>query len=90
MLYTNNPDMIAFTLGRVILRLARAGTPIGADTITQALIRIAGGDSTGRVSPEMAKSALAALRRLDIEDHMTPATLGRDRRPAAAQSWLAS
>ncbi|MDF3907724.1 hypothetical protein, partial [Paracoccus sp. AS002] len=50
--------MIAFTFGRVILRLAQDGTPIGADTVTQALIRIASGASVDRVSPEMAKSAL--------------------------------
>ncbi len=90
MLYTNNPDMIAFTFGRVILRLAQDGTPIGADTVTQALIRIASGASVDRVFPEMAKSALMALRKLDITDEMAPSAPTPKRRPAAMANRLAA
>lgn len=62
--YTSNPDMIAFTIGRLVLKRVGAGEPTDLTTLSRELVAIASGEVKGRISPEMAASALDALRRL--------------------------
>lgn len=62
--YTQNPDMIAFTLGRVVLSQVQSGAPVDLEAILQQLLLIQQSGPRAGVSPDMARGAHEALRRL--------------------------
>ncbi|SMO45009.1 hypothetical protein [Paracoccus laeviglucosivorans] len=64
--HTKNPDMIAFTLGRVALHLMQSGGVIGETEIRHRLMDIVQNGHQGGVTPEMARGALLALGDLRI------------------------
>lgn len=64
--HTKNPDMIAFTLGRVTLRLMQTGKTVCIEEIQRMLVDVAKNGPQGGVTPEMARGALLALCDLRI------------------------
>ncbi|SFY09846.1 hypothetical protein [Paracoccus versutus] len=63
--HTRNPDMIAFTIGWVVLQLIHDDLPTDFKTIKGRLRQIAAGRAEGRVTPEMAKDALSGTEGLE-------------------------
>lgn len=62
--YVTNPDMVAFTVGRLICAKVADGREVSLAALLSRLQQIAGGGSDYRpegVSPEMAAAALAHL-----------------------------
>lgn len=59
--YTMNPDMVAFTIGRISLHLMRASGQVSAELINEMLRRILKTGPQAGVTPEMAASALRLL-----------------------------
>lgn len=59
--YTESPDMVAYTIGRVVMSLMDTGSAISDDMIVKSLVRIVDNGPGERVSPEMAKGALIGL-----------------------------
>ncbi|MTH64227.1 hypothetical protein [Paracoccus shanxieyensis] len=59
--HTKNPDMIAFTVGRITLQLMQSGVEVSTEQIHWRLADIVRNGHQGGVTPEMAKGALLAL-----------------------------
>lgn len=59
--YTMNPDMVAFTIGRVSLHLMRTFGQVSAEGINDTLRKILKTGPRAGVTPEMAASALRLL-----------------------------
>ena len=59
MAYTESPDMVAYTIGRVVMSLMDTGSAISDDMIVKSLVRIVDNGPGERVSPEMAKGRVA-------------------------------
>lgn len=64
--HTKNPDMIAFTVGRVVLQLMQADATVTTGEIRRRLLDIVQDGHQGGVTPEMARGALLALSDLRI------------------------
>lgn len=62
--YLNNPDMIAFTIGRVVMAKMTTGRPLSWNTLRARLMHIAEGDTADLPAGVNAEMALAALRYL--------------------------
>lgn len=61
MSYASNPDMIAFTVGRVALTAIANGSEALKEDIIRRLWEVERNGTTDRITPEMAASALHAL-----------------------------
>ena len=61
MAYNESPDMVAYTIGRVVMNLMDTGSAISDDMIVKSLVQIIDRGPGERVSPEMAKGALISL-----------------------------
>lgn len=90
MLRTDSPDMIAFTIGQVVLHLAREGKNISAGAISLSLSEVVDGGPLGRVSPDAARSALEAIARPVLPDEFTPQTRGRGATGRPGAEWRAA
>lgn len=64
--HTKNPDMIAFTIGRVTLRLMQSGGLVSTEEIQRTLVDVVKNGTQAGVTPEMARGALLALCDLRI------------------------
>lgn len=61
--FSRSPDMIAFTIGRLVIDRLKSGGDLSLDEIEMDLSRIAMGEQPSRITPEMANGALNALRK---------------------------
>lgn len=59
--HTRNPDMVAFTIGRITLGLMASGRPVDMDMIVRQLSHISRNGPLAGVSPEMAQGALSEI-----------------------------
>lgn len=59
--YTQNPDMVALTIGRVVLDRISQGKSASIEDIVVELQDIVAQGHKGRVSEQMAEGALAAI-----------------------------
>lgn len=62
--YLNNPDMVAFTIGRVVMAKMTTGRPLNWTTLRTRLMHIAEGDTADLPAGVNAEMALPALRNL--------------------------
>ncbi|QLH15296.1 hypothetical protein HYQ43_13945 [Paracoccus pantotrophus] len=62
--YLNSPDMVAFTIGRVVMAKMTAGRPLSWNTLRARLMHIAEGDTVDLPAGVNTEMALAALRYL--------------------------
>jgi len=62
--YLNNPDMVAFTIGWIVMAKMTTGSPLSWNTLRARLIYIAEGDTADLPAGVNAEMALAALRYL--------------------------
>lgn len=62
--YLNSPDMVAFTIGRIVMAKMTAGRSLSWNTLRARLKHIAEGDTVDLPAGVNAEMALAALRYL--------------------------
>lgn len=62
--YLSNPDMVAFTIGRVVMAKMTAGRSLSWNTLRARLMHIAEGDTADLPAGVNAEMALAVLRYL--------------------------
>lgn len=63
--YTQNPDMVAMTIGRIVLDRLNQGKTASIEDILSDLQNIVSLGQKGRISEQMAKGALAVMGRPD-------------------------